>query len=569
MFARVGDDLMNKMYHIKLAVSVAFLGILLTGMVMLFPACTIREPLANAGQDATLIEPSEDAATVTGLPKIATPSPPTAASLTPHEMATITTEPEPDEAQTAVQPVFLIQPFDRSPYVDGLVEDSREMLQEMPGAPVYHIAINVGKTLTQVSGRQTVYFTNRGNAGLDEVYFHLHPNQLDGSIAVTEVFVEGNPVTAAMMENDTALRVPLGKTLQPGQHTVIDMAFETTVPVEIGRNYGVLAYYRDILALAHFYPMLSVRDATGWNTTPADLQGDLTYSDAAFYLVEVTAPRNLTLVATGNEIARSESGDRQTVRFAAGPARDFFLAASEDYTAISSTIGETTINSYAPSDLQDGAEYALHVAAAAMETFSQWLGTYPYTELDIVTTPTSALGIEYPGILVGTVNMYNLAASTTDFPVAAILESTTAHEVAHQWFYNVVGNDQLDEPWLDEALATYLTYRYFLDQHGEGGGEGYFSTLEGRWDRANREAIPIGQPVAAYIGSEYGSIVYGRGAVFIRELEETLGRETFDAFLRDYVAQFSWDIATATAFRELAETHCDCDLGPLWAEWVD
>jgi aminopeptidase N len=56
--------------------------------------------------------------------------------------------------------------------------------------------------------------------------------------------------------------------------------------------------------------------------------------------------------------------------------------------------------------------------------------------------------------------------------------------------------------------------------------------------------------------------------VFLRELEETMGREAFDAFLRDYVAQYRWDIATTEAFRALAEQHCGCDLGALFAEWV-
>ena len=72
----------------------------------------------------------------------------------------------------------------------------------------------------------------------------------------------------------------------------------------------------------------------------------------------------------------------------------------------------------------------------------------------------------------------------------------------------------------------------------------------------------------AYEGPEYGAIVYGRGPFFLRELEETLGRETFDTFLRDYVTQYRWGVSTTDAFRALAEAHCGCDLGQSFAAWV-
>src|SRR5690606_30289215 len=122
-------------------------------------------------------------------------------------------------------------------------------------------------------------------------------------------------------------------------------------------------------------------------------------------------------------------------------------------------------------------------------------------------------------------------------------------EVLHQWFYNLVGNDQLDEPWLDEAVGSYSTYRYFVDRYGQDVGDNYFQTFLGRWDRVDRAEIPIGMPVAGYRDAEYGAIVYGRGPVFVRELEETLGREAFDAFLRDYVTRFRWEEGTTADFR--------------------
>ena len=254
--------------------------------------------------------------------------------------------------------------------------------------------------------------------------------------------------------------------------------------------------------------------------------------------------------------------------YAVGPARDFYLAAGE-FVAVSQTVGETTINSYAPAELADGAALALDVAAATLAINEARLSPFPYTELDIVTTPTDALGIEYPGLIVGTLRMYDIAAETrAGVPMSDILESTTAHEVVHQWFYNLVGNDQLDEPWLDESMTGYHTYRYYVDRYGQSAGDAYFANFAGRWESVDRAEIPIGLPVAAYQGAEYGAIVYGRGPFFLRELEETLGRETFDAFMRDYAATYRWGISDTMAFRALAETHCNCDLEQLFTDWV-
>ncbi len=499
----------------------------------------------------------------------ATQPPPTSAPAKPGDAPPAT----PDESARSVgdpapgaAPIFDVDPVDRAVFAAGLTAAGQGALGGLGGAPVYHMAITIDDSMSRVVGQQTLFYTNLEDVALTEIYFHLHPNTLNGRITVSDVVVDGAPVEPAV-EGDV-LRVPLPAALAPGDAAVLNMAFQTDVPREIGRNYGVLAYYDDILALAHFYPMVSVYDDEGWNVAAPDIQGDLTYSDAGFYLVRVTAPGDVVLVASGSILNTSNDGSTQIVEYAAGPTRDFYLAAGE-FIEVSRDVGDTIIRSYAPAELSDGAALALDVAAAALAEHNERLGPYPYSELDIVTTPTSALGIEYPGLIVGTTNMYDVGAQTAaGVSYAAVLESTTAHEVAHQWFYNLVGNDQLDEPWLDESVVSYSTYRYYVSRYGQDAGDAYFQTFYGRWNGVGREAIPVGLPVAAYDGVEYGAIVYGRGTIFVRELEETLGRETFDAFLRDYVARFAWEEATTADFRALAETHCGCDLEPLFAEWV-
>jgi len=254
--------------------------------------------------------------------------------------------------------------------------------------------------------------------------------------------------------------------------------------------------------------------------------------------------------------------------YAAGPMRDFYLAASKKLIVLSEQVGDTTVNSYAFPERVEGARLALQVTTDALASFSQRFGTYPYSEFDVVSTPMQALGIEYPGMTGITLHVYDLDAEVYGMPAAVTLESVIAHEVAHQWFYNVVGNDQVDEPWVDEALVQYITGLYYRDVYGVSAEQSYRGSWTSRWGRVDYADIPIGLPAGDYGDGEYGAIVYGRGPLFFAALEEEMGQEVLDAFLRDYYQSHKWGIGTADSLRQFAEQHCDCDLGPLFDAWV-
>ncbi len=183
-------------------------------------------------------------------------------------------------------------------------------------------------------------------------------------------------------------------------------------------------------------------------------------------------------------------------------------------------------------------------------------------------TPNLALGIEYPGIVVLNSRLYEPNGFGGEPATAELREATVAHEVGHQWFYSLVGNDQLDEPWLDESLTQYITYLYYVDQYGEDGANGFYGSLEGRWDRISSQTIPIGLPVKDYTPVEYSAIIYGRGPLFLDTLAQQIGQATLDASLSDYFQQFRFGIATGTDFKAVVEARCGCDLTPLWEEWI-
>ena len=450
---------------------------------------------------------------------------------------------------------------DRSIFKDGLVLSQQSVLDDLTGASIYHIEFNIADELQHITGSQEVRYTNTEEIPLDEIRFPLFPNILGGEMTISSISVNNSDVDVSYELENGVLRVPLQPELSPGQSIILQMDFSVTVPQSLESNYGVLAYVEDVLALAHAYPMIAVYDDEGWNTKLPSQNGDVTHADASFYIVRVTAPKEVTLVTSGHRVTHTEAGQTQTLVVANGPARDFFLAASPNYEGISQTIGEVTIRSYAPKESREGSQMALDVASRAIEAFSARYAPYPYTEFDIASVPSLALGIEYPGMTIIASQLYNGSE-------AELLEPTVAHEVGHQWFYNLIGDDQLDDPWIDESLTQFVTLQYYIDVYGPNGGSGFRDSFHRRWDRVSKAEIPIGLAAAEYQGVEYGAIVYGRGPLFFIALKDVMGSDIFDAFLRDYTETYSWNIATPEGLQLLAEKHCACDLDSIFNEWV-
>ena len=480
--------------------------------------------------------------------------------------STLTVTPTPSPAQN---PDPLQTPWsDRSIFQSGLVESQQHVLNELKGASVYHLEFNIADDYYHVTGTEEVQYTNTESAPLNEIEFRLFPNILGGEMQISNLQVDGQPVTPQYGLENSLMIIPLSKALEPGQSIVLKMDFAVTVPQDVNLNYGVFAYYEDVLTLAHAYPMICVYDDQGWNAEIPSQNGDVTYADTSFYIVRVNAPKGLTLVTSGQRISSDEAGQVQTTDVASGPARDFYLAASPYFEEVSQTFGEVTINSYARKESMNGAQFSIDVASKAMDVYSKRYAPYPYTELDIVATPTLALGIEYPGAIAITDRIYDVKGEYHGNPTSMYIESTVAHETGHQWFYNLVGDDQLDDPWLDESLTQFATLQYYTDLYGTGGAEGFRASLVNRWGSVNMDKIPIGLPVTKYNGNEYSAIIYGRGPLFFEALRNEMGGPIFDDFIIDYTQTFSWNIATPQAMETLAEKHCACKLDAIFAAWV-
>lgn len=178
-------------------------------------------------------------------------------------------------------------------------------------------------------------------------------------------------------------------------------------------------------------------------------------------------------------------------------------------------------------------------------------------------TPTQAGGIEYPGLIVIAQQLYS--------QTGGFFELAIVHETAHQWWYSLVGNDQLDEPWLDEALAQYTSLLYLERRYGS---EIAQSELGTKFDtayqrlRENNSDMPIGLPVAAYTEPLYGAVVYYKGPLFFRALRQQVGDQRFDAILRAYFQAYRYGVAYPQDFLAVAERVSGQELDGLYEEWI-
>ncbi len=455
----------------------------------------------------------------------------------------------------------------REVFISGLVPSAQGVLKELPFASTYYISLEITPNLVSpLKGHQIVRFFNADDQPLSEIYFRLYPNFQGGTVEVSHLTLNGNLMIPSLESSDTALRVDLLKPLNPGESLVLEMDFDLGIPTEMGGNYGLYGYFEDVLVLDTFYPMIPAYDENGWyNQVPQD-NGDLTYQDASFYIVEVKAPADLKLVSSGVLVDKEVIGDSQTTVFAAGPARDFYLAGSRKFVEINQQVGDTIVRIHTRPEYSVNQAFALDYSVNAIEILSRRVGEYPYTEFEVLSSPMRALGIEYPGITSIVVDEFVDGVDLYGMPSEQMLESTLAHEAGHMWFYNAVGNDQQNEPWVDEALVQFMTYIYYLDRYGD--GSGYVDSWKFRWSRVENADVPIGMPAGEYHGAEYSGIVYGRGPLFFNQLEKDFGLETVMSAIESYYDEFLWSNAGTEDLRDALEGACDCDLGEYFEEWV-
>ncbi|UCF96911.1 MAG: M1 family metallopeptidase [Spirochaetaceae bacterium] len=455
---------------------------------------------------------------------------------------------------------------DFEPFRKLLVEDEFAEHPELIERTVYHLQFTIGDPPSQISARARIRYTNQESELVREIPFFLYPNLTPGSLDVKSVTINDVAVEPEFRDRRSRLLARLPEPLEPAQSASIHIEYQLSLPATEEGEYGGFGYAGGVLSLAYSYPIIPAY--AGWDHPLPVPYGDFIFTEVSFYLVQISMPEELILAAPGIELGSRQSEGRREVTVAMGPSRDLYMALGRDLVVQSEQVGKTEVRSFAGREEEAASRRALSTATAALGSLGERLGPYPYTTLTLVGVPFAAFGLEFPGIILLARRLYDLSQNYSGVPAPVLLEATTTHEVAHQWFYASVGNDQLLEPWLDEAPAQYATWLYYKDRYGGSAAQGFFQSLYERWDRVGRAQIPIGRPLADYTPKEYGAIVYGRGPLFIHALSEQMGEEVFDRFMKEYVKTYEWEIVDSLEFEATAEAACSCQLDDLFDQWV-
>jgi len=411
-----------------------------------------------------------------------------------------------------------------------------------------------------LTGQARIIYVVPSGETLSDLVLMLWPNdpQYFATMRAGEALINGVRVVGRPELDGIALRFELAEPAEAGDALDVSLPFAVDAGGPIGgvvpKRFGIT---EGVLAAPTFYPLVPRRIDGAWQVEAAPYGGDTTNSDVATYRVDVTYPEGLTLAASGVEIETTTNDDgTRTARYLTGPMRDFAFTLGP-HEVDERTVDGVVVRALSLPDHAEGAEVMLESAARQLEILNDLVGPYPYPELDVVDVPGAFGGIEYPGIVfVGTLG--------TDWVI-----EPTVHEVAHQWFYALIGGDQLHEPWLDEALATYAEVLYYEAIGRPGAATGLLSQFRA-WLRTHPEPeTPIGRSVAAYGDPEaYALFVYGKGALFLDALRGEIGDEAFEAFLHGYYQSQRYGFATGEEFQQHAEAACGCDLDELFDRWV-
>ncbi|MEH0515427.1 M1 family aminopeptidase [Streptomyces sp. B21-106] len=407
-----------------------------------------------------------------------------------------------------------------------------------PAAPSYTVSLTSDTAGTVWTGHESATFTNASATALTEVYLRLWDNY-HGTCAAMPITV-GNVTggtAGALSVGCTALQITLATPLTQGQSATIGFDLGITVPSGADRfgHDGAFSFIGNAL------PVLAVKDGAGWHLDPYTNNGESFYSLAADFRVTLDHPTTLLVPATGASVDTAGSSGRTVTTATASKVRDFAWAAGPFSKISGTSAAGTPINVYSVSGISSAnAQSMLTTAKTAVDAHSSRFGAYPYGELDAVIDNSFWFGgMEYPGFVLD-------------------LVSTTAltHEIGHQWWYGIVGDDEYNSPWLDESFTDYAT-----DLALGKTGSGCWSSVS--W-ASSAEKITNSMAYWDAHSSRYSTVVYGYGKCALHDLRRLIGDSAMATLLKDYAASHWYGVSTTAEFKAAAQAATTTDLTSFW-----
>jgi aminopeptidase N len=423
---------------------------------------------------------------------------------------------------------------------------------------IYTFDLQLNDEDKSIKAHESIKFVNAYNSSLKELVLHLYPDSYNSAEALPRIGEKKTPITdeelgdikidslkinntpAQYTEDDQLLKVKLPKELNPGE--AIELNIEFTLKMPKGKDR--LSYYQGQYSLTNWYPIMSIysEQTNTWNENPFSPVGESNYSQCSDYKVTITVPKGMVSIATGVMLSNESSVDTDKTTFEALNSRDFVVFMSKDYKVLSKEVDGIKINSYYLKE-ESTAKRMLDLAAKSLNYFNNTFGKYPYPEYDVVETFLQGGAMEYPAVTqLGPYS--NLSPEFTEENFTYI-DQAIVHETAHQWWYSAVGNNEYEEPILDETLATYTTALFFENLFGE---YGLRAVKDAFLSAPIKEAGPIYRSVDKTTWPDYTKAVYKLGPAALEDLRRKVGHEKFIHILKNYFDKYKFKNATFENF---------------------
>ena len=490
----------------------------------------------------------------------------------------------------------------------------------------YSIKVSLDTSASRITGAETITYTNNSPEPLDHLWLQIDQNLFkegsrgnyefdsprsryrgafqNGGDELSSVIVvqDGKEVESHYIVTDTRMRVDVEKpVMAKGGIVQLKIAWSFEVPKNGSDRLGRFeAKDGTIYEIAQWYPRMCVYDdVNGWNTQPYLGEGEF-YLEYGNFDVEITAPRNLMVVATGvlqnpekvltrterdrlalakevdttvhviseDEVAKPSTrpdGDGDlTWKFHADNVRDFSWAASKAFIwdashwdkvllmAVYPREGISTDTTKGPGWEKD-VEYMRH-------TFRFYSETYYHFPYPVATNVAGIVGgMEYPMIVFCNVHSRGQG-----------LYFVTDHEFGHGWFPMTVGSDERRYAWMDEGVNTFINYYSGYDYYGD---KSIQTRIENADTVARRMETPLNsQAIMTYADQispgKYGFLEYYKTAFGLRLLrEQIIGPERFDIGFKDYIQRWAFKHPQPADFFRTISDYSGEDLDWFWRGW--
>jgi hypothetical protein len=402
-----------------------------------------------------------------------------------------------------------------------------------------------------LNGQAQILYVNNANVTHNGIVLRTYPNHPvhEGrTMRISSLTVNGANVNWTFRDAaQTIVDVPMPTPIPFGGSATIDVTYTINYPR------GSFFY------MAEPFPIVAVYDSSGWRTEVATNGLDYAYNETALKVVNLRAPTNAGTWFVGAIKSSIDHGDGTTTyTIVTGPVRNFIVLQAYGWGVLDFDGAGVPIRVlYVGSPT--GAQEIGSIAVEVFNWYDSTIANYPYAEFDIVAMSFSSGGEEYPGIV-----FINNARDSV------YKRFIVAHEVGHQWFYGIAGNDILQHAWLDESMTQiggYLFYRT-TGYGGANSAETFWNSILTWYNRRTSPKLLNTHLMDYRDFSDYMSNIYGGGAVFLRQLSERMGDAAFLAGLRSYVQTVYLGVGYPEQFYAAMQAQTGVSLAPLFCQNV-